>query len=80
MRKYPNIAISGTPGTGKTTLAKLVAENVEGMSYIDFGKEAEARDCREEYDDKLQTWVINEDRVSRWLRARCNLSNILSPS
>jgi len=63
-RKFPNIAISGTPGTGKTTLARALVERVRGLTYVDFGREAEARDCREKYDEELQTWVIDEDRVS----------------
>ncbi len=30
-REKPNILITGTPGVGKTTLAKLLKEYVEGL-------------------------------------------------
>ena len=33
----PNILITGTPGTGKTTLAKLLGEYVEGLTVINIG-------------------------------------------
>jgi Cdc6-like AAA superfamily ATPase len=35
-RKAPNILISGTPGTGKSTLAKEAAEKT-GMTYLNVG-------------------------------------------
>ena len=30
-KSRPNVLITGTPGTGKTTLSKLLGEYVEGM-------------------------------------------------
>lgn len=62
-RKHPNIAISGVPGTGKTTLAQRLATKYPHFKRIDMGKEAETRECREEYDELLQTWVVDEDKV-----------------
>jgi adenylate kinase len=34
VRKKPNIFITGTPGVGKTSLAKLLMQKIEGMHYI----------------------------------------------
>lgn len=63
MRKNPNILVSGTPGTGKSTLCKNLAKNVKELKVIDFGKEAKAKDCREEWDEVLECWVIDEEKV-----------------
>ena len=63
MRKLPNILVSGTPGTGKTTLCKKLAKKLQGMKVIDFGKEAITYDCRLERDEELDCWVIDEEKV-----------------
>jgi adenylate kinase len=36
-REKPNVLITGTPGTGKTTLAKLLGEYVEGFKVVNVG-------------------------------------------
>ena len=36
-RQKPNILITGTPGTGKTTLSKLLSEYVEGLEVVNVG-------------------------------------------
>ena len=36
-REKPNILITGTPGTGKTTLAKLLVEYIDGLININLG-------------------------------------------
>lgn len=71
MRKLPNILVSGTPGTGKSTLCKKLAKKVQGLTVVDFGKEAKAYDCQDEYDDALDCWIIDEEKVRRH-PARCH--------
>lgn len=36
-REKPNILVTGTPGTGKTTLSKLLGDYVEGLKVINVG-------------------------------------------
>ena len=62
-RKHPNIAIAGTPGTGKTTLAQRLAASDANLKVLDLGAEAEARKCRQGYDAELKSWIIDEDKV-----------------
>lgn len=38
------ITILGPDGTGKTTLAKTLAENIDGLDYVYFGYNKESRD------------------------------------
>ena len=39
-RTRPNILVTGTPGTGKTTLARAVEESVPGMARYSVGEVA----------------------------------------
>jgi adenylate kinase len=53
------ILISGTPGTGKTTLASELATRI-GYTFIDMGKFAEAHHIRLRPDPMRKTKIINE--------------------
>ncbi|CAL8101335.1 unnamed protein product [Calicophoron daubneyi] len=61
-RTLPNILITGTPGTGKTTLAKAVAEKcyLHFLSVNEVAKEGELYDS---YDEENDCHVLDEDRV-----------------
>ncbi|XP_046549868.1 adenylate kinase isoenzyme 6-like [Haliotis rubra] len=58
----PNILITGTPGTGKTTLGSEVSQRV-GFNYINVGDVAKQHDLYDGWDDKYQCPVLDEDRV-----------------
>ncbi|XP_076465674.1 adenylate kinase isoenzyme 6-like [Babylonia areolata] len=58
----PNILITGTPGTGKTTLSEHLAE-VAGLKYISVSKLATDQELFEGYDQELQCPIIDEDRI-----------------
>eukprot|EP00794_Sanderia_malayensis_P009537 gene9537-10524_t len=61
-RDYPNILITGTPGTGKTLLGKELASRT-GLNYINVGDLAKQEELFEGYDEELECHVIDEDRV-----------------
>lgn len=75
-RTHPNILVCGTPGTGKSSLCKKLAKKAESLVVVDFGKEAQAQGCREEYDSTLECWVIDEEKVSD--RARKQICYLLT--
>jgi adenylate kinase len=60
--RRPNMLITGTPGTGKSTIAEIVAQDL-GMLHIDVGAFARERDLVESFDDALDCSVLHEDAV-----------------
>ena len=60
------IAITGTPGTGKTRLAEVLSKRIKGdiVSVSDFVKE---RHLYESYDRSLKTYIVDEKRLSKEL-------------
>ena len=81
------IALTGTPGTGKTTLAsQLQKENITVISFQDF---ALKHHCDEGYDQEKDTRIIDIDKVNQALEKidqqdqtiiiEGHLSHLLSP-
>ncbi|KAJ1546778.1 hypothetical protein HK096_004741, partial [Nowakowskiella sp. JEL0078] len=61
-RSLPNILITGTPGTGKTTTAEMVSI-AAGLSHIEVGKIVKEKGLHEGYDSSFDSYILDEDKV-----------------
>lgn len=65
-RQSPVIVITGTPGTGKTTHAELLAqESPIPLKHINVGDLVKEKGFHESYDEDWQSYTIDEDKVRR---------------
>ncbi|KAI3791950.1 hypothetical protein L2E82_05816 [Cichorium intybus] len=62
MRNKPNILVTGTPGTGKTTTSAALAEATH-LRHINIGELVKDKKLHDGWDDQLDCYVINEDLV-----------------
>eukprot|EP01087_Luapelamoeba_hula_P020022 TRINITY_DN6739_c0_g1_i1.p2 TRINITY_DN6739_c0_g1~~TRINITY_DN6739_c0_g1_i1.p2 ORF type:complete len:176 (-),score=41.85 TRINITY_DN6739_c0_g1_i1:10-537(-) len=61
-RAQPNILITGTPGTGKTSLAEAVASAL-GLQHIELGAMVKDKGWHEGKNDEYDTYILDEDKV-----------------
>ncbi|KAE8666927.1 Adenylate kinase isoenzyme 6 [Hibiscus syriacus] len=61
-RKSPNLLVTGTPGTGKTTTSTALAE-ATNLRHINIGDLVKEKNLHDGWDDDLQCHIINEDLV-----------------
>ena len=69
-RQRPNVLITGTPGTGKTTTAELLASST-GLKHINVGNLVKKEELHSGWEDEYQCYVIDEDKVSIWYWLGC---------
>ncbi len=61
-RTAPNIVITGTPGVGKTSHAEVLAQRT-GLRHLSINQVVKERGCHDGWDDKFQSWIVDEDKV-----------------
>ncbi|CAA7025031.1 unnamed protein product [Microthlaspi erraticum] len=61
-RVRPNVLITGTPGTGKSTTAAALAE-ATNFRHICVGDLVKEKNLHDGWDDKFDAYIINEDLV-----------------
>ncbi|XP_065867357.1 adenylate kinase isoenzyme 6 homolog [Euphorbia lathyris] len=61
-RSKPNILITGTPGTGKTTTSLALAEATQ-LRHINIGDLVREKNLHDGWDEQFESHVINEDLV-----------------
>ncbi|MBI5390929.1 AAA family ATPase [Candidatus Woesearchaeota archaeon] len=62
------IAVTGTPGTGKTKLSKRIAKQISGI-YVDVTKLAKEQHLDAGYDKKRKCAIVDVKQVGRYLLA-----------
>lgn len=58
----PNLLLTGTPGVGKSTLARNLAEQL-GLRHVDVGQFARERDLYADFDEAHDCYYMHEDAV-----------------
>lgn len=61
-RRPVNILITGTPGTGKSTLAAAVARRTN-LNYINVGDLVKQKELHDGYNAEFDTYTLNDDKV-----------------
>ncbi|KAJ1521309.1 hypothetical protein ONE63_002987 [Megalurothrips usitatus] len=61
-RTLPNILITGTPGTGKSSLSRDLAERT-GFEWLELSKLAKDWSCLSGFDEEYQSSVLDEDKL-----------------
>ncbi|KAH9579896.1 hypothetical protein LSM04_003816 [Trypanosoma melophagium] len=62
-----NILVTGTPGTGKTSLCELIAQELEGFTHLEVGKLVRDNGFYTSYDKQLDTHIVEERDEDRLL-------------
>ena len=62
MRTEPNIIVTGTPGTGKTTHCEILAQNT-GLKHLSINDIVKERGCHDGFDEEFKSWIVDEDKV-----------------
>uniref|UniRef100_A0A915ARS6 Adenylate kinase isoenzyme 6 homolog n=1 Tax=Parascaris univalens TaxID=6257 RepID=A0A915ARS6_PARUN len=70
-RQRPNILITGSPGTGKTTLGQQLAERLD-FDFIECGKEVREHELYSGYDEDLKCHILDEDKLLDHIEERLN--------
>lgn len=65
VRRKPNILVTGTPGTGKTTICSLLADDPNlNLRHINLGELVKQKNLHNGWDDEFECYILNEDLVN----------------
>lgn len=77
-RRLPNIVITGTPGTGKTSHAQAFLEaSPFKFKHVNVGELVKDKSLHEGWNEEWDSYDVDEERVSvvrpEWLHAPLNI-------
>lgn len=75
-RKIPNVLLTGTPGVGKSRIAKHVCK-LTGLEHINISQFAMSKNLILEHDDARDCDVIDEDKVVAKIRKKVDPGGLL---
>ncbi|MFP8958235.1 adenylate kinase family protein [Natrialbaceae archaeon A-CW3] len=64
------VAITGTPGTGKTTASSLLESRLEGFDVVHLNEVLEREGLYTEVDEERESKVADLDGLAAWLEGR----------
>ena len=64
------VAVTGTPGSGKTTATELLAARLDEFEIVHLGRVIERADLYEGVDDERESLIVDVDAVESWLGDR----------
>jgi broad-specificity NMP kinase len=70
-KRDANILITGTPGTGKTTLSELVASNTQ-LRHINVTDLVKEKSLHEGKNEEFDSYILDEDKVLRFFHLEAN--------
>lgn len=59
----PNLLITGTPGTGKTTMAAQLAAQLPGFTRVELGELIKAKQLHDGWDAESEAYLWDEDKI-----------------
>ena len=68
-RRQPNILITGTPGTGKTTISENISRKLN-LRHVCLGDWVKAKDLHTGWDEEFQSFIVDEDKVQQDARVQ----------
>eukprot|EP00897_Mesotaenium_endlicherianum_P007179 jgi/Mesen1/648/ME000109S10866 len=60
--RRPNILVTGTPGTGKTSTCSLLASSTD-YRHVNIGDLVKEKELHDGWDDEYECLILNEDKV-----------------
>lgn len=64
---YPVILVTGTPGTGKSTIIKKVKEGNESVQVLNISELVKEEGLHDGYDEEFETFIINDRKTQKKL-------------
>jgi broad-specificity NMP kinase len=65
---YPVILVSGTPGTGKSTIIKKIKEQNESIQVLNISELVKEEGLHDGYDEEFETFIINDRKTQKKLK------------